>query len=85
MFDEQSVVYLQEMEKRMMEQSAANMRLILENVVTPQLRILAEGQQTILDAITPKSEIEKLQAELDVMRAAIREHERAIQELKKAQ
>ena len=59
MFDQKDLEYLQEMERRMLEQSAANMRLILENVVSPSLRILSEGQQTILEAITPKTELEK--------------------------
>ena len=33
-----------------------------ENVIQPRLNLLAEGHQTILDTLTPKSKTEELEA-----------------------
>ena len=46
---------------------------------------MAEGQQVIMAAITPKSEIEELRNEVSVLKLAIRTMNQEIAELKKAQ
>ena len=85
MFDAKDLEYLQEMERRISEQSAANMRVILESSIGPQLQLLAEGQNSLLAKLAPRSEVEELREEIDFLKSVVRAHEREIQELKKAQ
>ena len=42
-----------------------DMQVIIENTIMPSLKLLAEGQQTILQTMTPKSKTEELEEELD--------------------
>ena len=89
MLDEKDIQVIQEMmdkqEQRILEQSAANMRVILESYVEPKFNLLAEGQKNILEAMTPKSEIEELRGEVDLLKMVIRAMSADIAELKKAQ
>lgn len=61
------------------------MNVIIENDVTPKFDLLAEGQQTILETLAPKSKVEVLEEEVAFLRSVIASHSREIQELKKAQ
>lgn len=69
-----------------------DMQVIIENTIMPSLKLLAEGQQTILQTLTPKSETEELKEELDFLKSVIRMHtkqlaeqQKEIEQLKKAQ
>ena len=62
-----------------------DVKVLLDTEVTTKFNLLAESQQAILDAITPKSEIEQLRSEVDVLKLAIRTMNQDIAELKKAQ
>ena len=44
----------------------------IENTIMPSLKLLAEGQQTILQTMTPKSKTEELEEELDFLKAIVR-------------
>ena len=85
MFDEQDIKYLQDMEKRIVEQSAANMRVILESSINPQLSLIAEGQSSLLAKLAPRSEVEKLKEEVEFLKAIVKANTREIEALKKAQ
>lgn len=92
MLDGNNLKYLEEMERRIIEQAARNTQVVIENAVLPKLQLLAEGQQTILETLTPKSRTEELQEELDFLKSVIRMHtkqlaeqEKEIEQLKKAQ
>lgn len=85
MFDEKDLQYLQEMEKRVLEQSAANMRIILESAVQPQFNLLAENQQAILEKVAPKSRVEELEDKVDFLESTVRRISKDLDELKKAQ
>ena len=61
------------------------LEVLFENEVRPQMAALAEGQQAMLEKLTPKSEVEKLRDEVDFLRDVLRLHSKEIQELKKAQ
>lgn len=74
-----------ESEARVLEQSAHNTKVILESYVEPKFNLLAEGQQTIMDMLTPKSEIEDLRNEIDLLKMVIRTMSSDIAELKQAQ
>lgn len=85
MFDEKDLKYLQEMEARILEQATANTRVLLESYVEPKFNLLADGQKAILEAITPKSEIEELRGDMDMLKLVVRSMSKEIAELKKAQ
>lgn len=53
----------------------------LELKIDPQFKLLAEGQQTILDTLTPKTETEKLREENELFRMAIADLSRRVLEL----
>lgn len=103
MFDNEELKYLEGMEERMdahmvelaneaRHGAVHDMQVIIENTIMPSLKLLAEGQQTILQTLTPKSETEELKEELDFLKSVIRMHtkqlaeqQKEIEQLKKAQ
>lgn len=76
---------LEKQKQEILDESARRMKLLLDSEVTTRFNLLAEGQQAIMDAITPKSEIEELRNEVSVLKLAIRTMNQEIAELKKAQ
>ena len=76
---------LEKQKQEILDESARRMKLLLDTEVTTRFNPLAEGQQAIMDAITPKSEIEELRNEVSVLKLAIRTMNQEIAELKKAQ
>ena len=92
MLDEKDIKYLQDMESRLSakidqtrEDAIANMRVILESYVEPKFNLLAEGHRDIFEAMTPKSEVEELRGEMDLLKMVIRTLSQDVAELKKAQ
>lgn len=76
---------LEKQKQGILDESTRRMKLLLDTEVTTRFNLLAEGQQAIMDAITPKSEIEELRNEVSVLKLAIRTMNQEIAELKKAQ
>ncbi|WP_306542063.1 hypothetical protein [Acidaminococcus intestini] len=68
-----------------LDESTRRMKLLLDTEVTTRFNLLAEGQQAIMDAITPKNEIEQIRSEMDVLKLAVRTLSQDLAELKKAQ
>nr|DAG40598.1 MAG TPA: Coronin-1A [Caudoviricetes sp.] len=60
-----------------------DMQVIIENTIMPSLKLLAEGQQTILQTLTPKSETEELREELDFLKSVVRSQSQRIEALEK--
>ena len=60
-----------------------DMQVIIENTIMPSLKLLAEGQQTILQTMTPKSKTEELEEELDFLKAIVRSQSQRIDALEK--
>lgn len=60
-------------------------QVIVENDIQPKLNMLAEGQQTILETLTPKTRVEELEEEVAFLKSIIKLHTEQIAELKKAQ
>ena len=56
--------------------------MTLENQVGPQLQALAEGQQTLLQTLAPRSRVEQLEEEMDLLKTALRALSRDVAELK---
>lgn len=69
-----------------------DIQVIIENTISKQLELLAEGQRTIIETLTPRSETEELKEEIDFLKSVIRMHakqlaeqQKEIEQLKKAQ
>lgn len=56
-----------------------------EAVVLPQLKLLAEGHQNLLDTLVPKPRVEALEEEVDTLKTVVRLLTHDVAELKKAQ
>lgn len=59
--------------------------LLLENKIDPQLRLLAEGQQAILEKLVPVSRVEELENEVKFLRAFVVQLSERVDALQKAQ
>ena len=66
-------------------ESARQMNIVIENLISPQLRTLAEGQSVLLEKLAPRNRVEELEAEVEPLKSVIRLHSAEIAELKKAQ
>ena len=60
-----------------------DMQVIIENTIMPSLKLLAEGQQTILQTMAPKSKTEELEEELDFLKSVVRSQAQRIEALEK--
>lgn len=66
-------------------ESARQMNIVIEKLISPQLRTLAEGQSVRLEKLAPRNRVEELEAEVELLKSVIRLRSAEIAELKKAQ
>ena len=85
MFDNEQLKHLESMELRIIEQSARNTQVIMENVVNKQFQLVLEGQHDLKQTLAPKSRVEELEEQVEFLKLAIRGMVQDIAELKKAQ
>ena len=71
--------------KEILQEAAAATRVLIESSIMPKFNLLAEGQQTLLETLAPKSRVEELEEEVDFLKSIIKLHSEQISELKKAQ
>lgn len=71
--------------KEILQETAAATRDLIESSIMPKFNLLAEGQQTLLETLAPKSRVEELEEEVDFLKSIIKLHSEQIAELKKAQ
>lgn len=71
--------------KEILQESAAATRVLIESSIMPKFNLLAEGQQTLLETLAPKSRVEELEEEVNFLKSIIKLHSEQITELKKAQ
>lgn len=57
--------------KAILQEAMQGVNVLLENKVDPQLRLLAEGQQAILEKLVPASRVEALEEEVKFLRAFV--------------
>lgn len=76
---------LAKQKQEILDESTRRIKLLLDTEVQTKFNLLADGQRDILDALTPKSEFEKLRSEMDVLKLAVRTLSQELAELKKAQ
>jgi hypothetical protein len=62
-----------------------DIQVIIENTISKQLELLAEGQQTLLDTLATKSKVEELEDDILMLKQVIRIMSQDIEQLKKAQ
>ena len=74
---------IRESEQRTLEQAARNMQVILENTVMKQLQLLAEGQQTILETLAPKTKTDELEEEIIFLKTSVRMHSEQLEDHQK--
>lgn len=88
LLDTQTARMLDAMEaqkKEILQESAAATRVLIESSIMPKFNLLAEGQQTLLETLAPKSRVDELEEEVDFLKSIIKLHSEQIAELKKAQ
>lgn len=78
--EEKMISILEEINQRLVSVEVAQ-----ENILIPQIQALAEGQKTILDTLAPKSKVEALEEEVELLKSIIKMHTNQINDLKKAQ
>lgn len=71
--------------KEILQETAAATRVLIESSIMPKFNLLAEGQQTLLETLAPKSRVEELEEEVDFLKSIIKLRSEQIAELKKAQ
>ena len=62
-----------------------DIQVIIENTVSKQLELLAEGQQTLFETLAPKSKVDELEDDILMLKQVIRIMAQDIEQLKKAQ
>ena len=67
-----------------MDESLRRVELTQENMVLPQLRLLAEGNDTLLARSAPAERVEAVETDVDMLKAVVRLHSQDISALKKA-
>lgn len=78
--EEKMISMLEEINQRLVSVEVAQ-----ENILIPQIQALAEGQKTILETLAPKSRVEALEEEVELLKSIIKMHTNQINDLKKAQ
>lgn len=87
MFNNQKQELLETMhnqKQELLEETMHNVKVLIENEVTPKFTLLAEGQQTILETLAPKSRVDDLEEEVKFLKVIVRQLGEDLQKLKKA-
>ena len=85
--EEKILAVLEEMRAEQVEMRDLLQKVAItqEGVVLPQLKLLAEGHQNLLDTLAPKPRVEALEEEVDTLKTVVRLLTHDVPELKKAQ
>lgn len=83
MLDEKDLQQVKEIADEARCGAVHDMQVIIENTIMPSLKLLAEGQQTILQTMTPKSKAEELEEEVDFLKAVVRSQAQRIDAIEK--
>ena len=85
MLDEKAIdSKLEKLKEEILQESAHNMRVILESSVDKKLNLIIEAVQTQKEAQVPKEQFDELEEEVAFLRSIIRQHSREIEALKHA-
>lgn len=87
MFDSKDLKYLAEMEERILQQSAQNMRVILESSVDKKLNLILEAlqsQQEQSKGFANSERVDELEEDVVMLQSVVKKHSKEIKELKHA-
>ncbi len=87
MFDSEDLKYLAEMEERILQQSAQNMRVILESSVDKKLNLILEAlrsQQEQSKGFATSERVDELEEDVVMLQSVVKKHSKEIKELKHA-
>ena len=62
---------------------AHSLNVILESAIMPKFNLLAEGQQTLLETMAPKTKVEELEDEVQLLKAVLRSQSERIEAIEK--
>ena len=62
---------------------AHRLNVILESAIMPKFNLLAEGQQTLLETLAPKTKVEELEDEVQLLKAVLRSQSERIEAIEK--
>lgn len=82
---EQIARLLADERKAILKETMQGVAVLMENKIDPQLRLLAEGQQAILDKLVPVSRVDELETEVKFLRAFVVQLAEKVELLQKAQ
>ena len=60
-----------------------DMQVIIENTIRPSLKLLAEGQRTLLETMAPKTRVEELEDDMQLLKAVVRSQSERIDALER--
>lgn len=60
-----------------------DMQVIIENTIMPSLKLLAEGQRTLLETMAAKTRVEELEDDMQLLKAVVRSQSERIDALEK--
>ena len=70
--------------KEAVELSTSYMNVLYETKIEPQFKLLAEGQETLLETLAPKNRVDALEEELAFLKTVVTSLNKEVAELKKA-
>ena len=83
MLDEKDLQQVKSIADEARRGAVHDMQVIIENAIMPSLKLLAEGQRTILETMTPKSRVDELEDEMQFLKSVIRSQSDRIEALEK--
>ena len=75
---------IEDARKGAVQDSARYMDVLYETKIVPQFKILAEGHETLLETLAPKSRVDALEEELAFLKTVVTSLNKEVAELKKA-
>ncbi len=75
---------IEDARKGAVQDSARYMDVLYETKIVPQFKILAEGHETLLETLAPKSRVDALEEELAFLKTVVTSLNKEVAELKQA-
>ncbi len=71
--------------EELIEASENRTHAYIEEAIIPQLQLLAEGHQTLLETLAPKSRVDNLEDDVVFLKSIVKSLMQEVADLKKAQ
>lgn len=84
MLDEKDLQAISQLMAQQRKEIMHDVKVLLDTEVSTKFNLLAEGQQTILETLTPKSRVDDLEDEVKFLKSIVRQMNEDLQKLKKA-